>query len=76
MKYLPSALYRLFPGNVSANGALFIASLGQAPQDAWPKNTPALKVRLAESRFQRLVTDVIRIPVAMLQANTIERRWR
>ena len=68
MKYSPTALLRLCGSNVSAKGASFIASLGQAPQDVWTKKTPALKVRLAESRFQRLVTDVIRIPGALPQA--------
>jgi hypothetical protein len=64
MKYSPTALFRLCRSNVSAKGASFIVSLGQAPQDVWTKKTPALKVRLAESRFQRFVTDVIRIPGA------------
>jgi hypothetical protein len=69
MNYLPTALCRLCPSNVSAKGASFIASLGQAPRDAWTKKTPALKVRLTESRFQRFVTDVIRIPGPLPQAH-------
>ena len=40
-------------GAVSANGAEFIASLGQAPQDPWNQKTSALKARLIESRLQR-----------------------
>jgi len=42
----------------SANGAAFIASLGQAPQDVWTKKTPALKARLIELHFQRFLTDM------------------
>ena len=38
---------------VNANGAEFIASLGQAPQDPWNQKTSALKARLVESRLQR-----------------------
>jgi NADH:ubiquinone oxidoreductase subunit 5 (subunit L)/multisubunit Na+/H+ antiporter MnhA subunit len=40
-------------GAVSANGAEFIASLGQAPQGPWNQKTSALKARLIESRPQR-----------------------
>jgi hypothetical protein len=69
MNYLSRAVFRLSLRNVSAKGASFITSLGQTPQDAWTKKTPALKVRLAESRFQRFVTDVIRIPGALPQAD-------
>jgi hypothetical protein len=69
MKSSHTAPCRLCRRNVSAKGASFIASLGQAPQDSWTKKTPALKVRLVESRFRRFVTDVIRIPGALLQAD-------
>ena len=68
MKYSHIALFRFCRSNVSAKGASFIASLGQAAQDIWTKRTPALKVRLAESRFQRFVIDVIRIPGTLPQA--------
>ena len=46
-------MQRYSHGAVSANGAEFIASLGQAPQDPWNKKTSALKARLIESRLQR-----------------------
>jgi hypothetical protein len=38
-----SNMQRYSRGAVSANGAEFIASLGQAPQDPWNKKTSALK---------------------------------
>jgi hypothetical protein len=69
MKYSHTAPFRLCRCNVSAKGASFIASLGQSPQVSWTKKTPALKVRLVESRFQRFVPDVIRIPRALPQAD-------
>jgi NADH-quinone oxidoreductase subunit M len=53
---------------VSANGAEFIASLGQAPQDPWNKKTSALKARLTESRLQRSYW-YDRIPGALPQAH-------
>jgi hypothetical protein len=53
---------------VSANGAEFIASLGQAPQDPWNKKTSALKARLIESRLQRSYW-YDRIPGALPQAH-------
>ena len=40
-------------GAFSANGAEFIASLGQTPQDPGSKKMSALKARLIESRLQR-----------------------
>jgi NADH:ubiquinone oxidoreductase subunit 5 (subunit L)/multisubunit Na+/H+ antiporter MnhA subunit len=46
-------MQRYSHGAVSANGAEFIASLGQAPQDPWNRKTSALKARLIESRLQR-----------------------
>jgi NADH:ubiquinone oxidoreductase subunit 5 (subunit L)/multisubunit Na+/H+ antiporter MnhA subunit len=46
-------MQRYSHGAVSANGAEFIASVGQAPQDPWNKNVSALKARLIESRLQR-----------------------
>jgi hypothetical protein len=45
-----------------------ILSLGQAPQDPENKKKLALKVPLIDTRFQRLVVGVIRIPGALLQA--------
>ena len=70
MKYSSNALFRVCRGNASAKGASLIASLGPAPQDAWTKkNASALKVRLVESRFQRFVTDLIRIPGALPRAD-------
>ena len=54
-------------GAVSANGAEFIASLGQAPQDPWNKKMSALKARLVESRLQRSYW-YDRIPGALPQA--------
>jgi hypothetical protein len=68
MTYSPTALFHLCRSNVSAKGASLVVSLGHAPQDVWTKKTPALKVRLTESRFQRFVTDVIQIPGALPQA--------
>jgi hypothetical protein len=64
-----AALFHIKGCLLSANGAVFIASLGQAPQDAWSKKIPALKARLTESRFQRFVAHVIRMPGALPQAN-------
>jgi hypothetical protein len=46
-------MQRYSHGAVSANGAEFIASLGQAPQDPRNKKTSTLKARLIESRLQR-----------------------
>jgi ABC-type iron transport system FetAB permease component len=43
-------------------------SLGQAPQDPENKKKSALKVPLIDTRFQRLVAGVIRIPGAMPQS--------
>lgn len=54
---------------LSANGAVFIASLGQVPQDRWCKKISALKTRLSEPRFQRFVSHMIRIPRALPQAH-------
>jgi NADH:ubiquinone oxidoreductase subunit 5 (subunit L)/multisubunit Na+/H+ antiporter MnhA subunit len=58
-------MQRYCHGVVSANGAEFIASLGQAPQDPWNKKTSALKARLTESRLQ----CSYRIPGALPQAH-------
>ena len=55
-------------GAVSANGAEFIASLGQAPQDPWNKKTSALKARLIGSHLQRSYW-CDRIPGALPQAH-------
>ena len=55
-------------GAVSANGADFIASLGQAPQDPRDKKTSALKARLIESRLQRSYW-FDQIPGALSQAH-------
>jgi NADH:ubiquinone oxidoreductase subunit 5 (subunit L)/multisubunit Na+/H+ antiporter MnhA subunit len=55
-------------GTVSANGAEFIASLGQTPQDPWNKKTSALKTRLIESRLQRSYW-FDQIPEALPQAH-------
>jgi len=46
-------MQRYSHGAVSANGAEFIASLGQAPQDPRNQKTSALTARLVESRLQR-----------------------
>ena len=53
-----------------------ILSLGLAPQDSENKKKLALKVPLIDTRFQRLVTGVIRIPGALPQAFVRKRRWR
>ena len=58
-------------GTLSANGAEFIASLGQAPQDPWNKKTSALKARLIESRLQHSYW-YDRIPGALPQAHMTE----
>jgi hypothetical protein len=55
-------------GAVSANGAEFIASLGQAPQDPWNQKTSALKTRLIKSRLQHSYW-YDRIPGASPQAD-------
>ncbi len=52
----------------SAKGVVFILSLGQAPQDPENKKKSALKAPLIDTRFQRLVAGVIRIPGALPQA--------
>ena len=54
---------------LSANGAVFIASLGQTPQDAWFKKIQALKARPTEPRFQRFMYSMLRIPGALPQAH-------
>jgi len=59
----------------SANGA-YQSSLGQRPREVQPPGVQALKARFiqswclgqSESRFQRLVAGVIRIPGALPQA--------
>ena len=59
----------------NANGA-YQPSLGQRPREVEPSRVEALKARFiqpwclgqAESRFQRLVAGVIRIPGALPQA--------
>ena len=61
-------MQRYSHGAVSANGAEFIASVGQAPQDPWNKKTSALKARLIESRLQRSYW-YDRIPGALSQAH-------
>ena len=61
-------MQRYSHGAVSANGAEFIASLGQAPQDPRNKKTSALKARLIESRLQRSY-GYDRIPGALPQAH-------
>jgi hypothetical protein len=61
-------MQRYSHGAVSANGAEFITSLGQAPQDPWNKKTSALKARLIESRLQRSYW-YDRIPGALPQAH-------
>jgi hypothetical protein len=53
-----------------------ILSLGQAPQDPEDKKESALNARLIDTRFQRLVAGVIRIPGALPQAYVKKRRWR
>jgi hypothetical protein len=66
-----------------ANGA-YQPSLGQRPREVEPSLIEALKARFmqrwylgkAESRFQRLVAGVIRIPGALPQAYVRKRRWR
>jgi hypothetical protein len=58
----PFAINRL-----SANGAVFIPSLGQSPQVLWTTQEPALKARFIESRFQ-LVFAWVRISGALPQA--------
>jgi NADH:ubiquinone oxidoreductase subunit 5 (subunit L)/multisubunit Na+/H+ antiporter MnhA subunit len=55
-------------GPVSANGAEFIASMGQMPEDPWNKKTSALKTRLIESRLQRSYW-FDQIPEALPQAH-------
>jgi hypothetical protein len=40
----------------SANGAAFIASLGQAPQGSMRQETSALKVRFTETLFEARAT--------------------
>ena len=67
----------------NANGA-YQPSLGQRPREVEPSRVEALKARFiqpwllgqSESRFQRLVADVIRIPGALPQAAVKKRRWR
>lgn len=56
---------------LSANGAVFIASLGQTPQDTWFKKILALKARPTEPepRFQRFMYPMLRIPGALPQAH-------
>ena len=54
---------------LSANCAVFIASLGQAPQDTWFKIIPALKARLTEPGFRRFVLRMLRISGALRQAH-------
>jgi hypothetical protein len=53
-----------------------ILSLGQAPQDPENEKKSALKAPLIDTRIQRLVAGVIRIPGALPQAYVRERRWR
>ena len=55
---------------------LSILSLGQAPQDPEKRKKSALKAPLIDTRFQRLVADVIRIPGALPHAFVTKRRWR
>ncbi len=45
-----------------------ILSLGQPPQDPENEKKSALKAPLIDTRFQRLVPGVIRIPGALPQA--------
>jgi hypothetical protein len=66
----------------NATGA-YQLSLGQPPREVEPCRVQALKARFiqrwygkAESRFQRLVAGVIRIPGALPQAYVRKRRWR
>ena len=67
----------------NANGACQ-PSLGQRPREVEPSLVEALKARFiqpwclgqGESRFQRLVAGVIRIPGALPQAYVRKRRWR
>ena len=67
----------------NANGA-YQPSLGQRPREVEPSRVEALKARFiqpwclgqTESRFQRLVADVIRSPGALPQAAMKKRRWR
>jgi len=54
----------------SANGAVFIPSLGQSPQVSWTMQEAALKARLIELRLQRFVFAWVRIPGALPQAKT------
>ena len=61
-------MQRYSHGAVSANGAEFIASVGQAPQDPWNKKTSALKARPIESHLQRSYW-YDRIPGALPQAH-------
>ncbi len=58
-------------GAVSANGAEFIASLGQAPQDPRNNKAAALKAQLTESRLQRSYWSA-QIPGALPQAYMTE----
>jgi hypothetical protein len=53
-----------------------ILSLGQAPQDPENEKKSALKAPFIDTRFQRLVAGVIRIPGALPQAYVRKRRWR
>ena len=53
-----------------------ILSLGQAPQDPEKRKKSALKAPLIDTRFQRLVAGVIRIPGALPWALVRKRRWR
>ena len=53
-----------------------ILSLGQTPQDSEKKKKSALKAPLIDTRFQRLLAGVIRIPGALPQAYVKRRRWR
>jgi len=45
-----------------------ILSLGQPPQDPENEKKSALKAPLIDTRFQRLIAGVIRIPGALPQA--------
>ena len=63
-----SNMQRYSHGALSANGAEFIASLGQTPQDPLNNKASALKARLIESRLQRRHW-YDRIPGAMPQAH-------
>jgi hypothetical protein len=63
------------PRNCSANGAVFIVSLGQRPRNAKPNRNKALKARFNESHLWRSPvrdpTNLGRVPQALNEGRAV-----